>query len=382
MIAMKQINITKGNDFAIYVPVVLLTSTGVGAPDMALLNIDSADIVDICGGVKSLQVSTADNNIVLDYEFNTLPVGAYSIVITGTYEGRAVSYKLASKLNIVDNDEQSNWSGYLQADRITLDTQFYIAGAYLSDEEIERLKAELQTEIIATQEAQEAARVAKAEADETAYKAVQMLEGGLAQQGTNPLATNTAIYDAVIQGGGGSFPTDYAREDTLQAIGDDTAENFKVIKDNLTTIADDVVGCGDTIDIIDNTTMNTRNFVLNVQSTTNDILQAVQGVAGMMYKGEPAIYQTANVVNILPNQRNIWGVIDGSLTCNLVGGSEGITNEYILSFTAGEDFDLTINTTAQVRWAGGNIPEWTAGNVYEISIIVENNNALILWAEF
>lgn len=33
---MKQINITKGNDFAIYVPVVLLTSTGAGAPDMAL----------------------------------------------------------------------------------------------------------------------------------------------------------------------------------------------------------------------------------------------------------------------------------------------------------------------------------------------------------
>lgn len=372
---MKQINITKGNDFAIYVPVVLLTSTGAGVPDMALLNIDSADIVDICGGVKSLQVSTADNNIVLDYEFNTLPVGAYSIVITGTYEGRAVSYKLASKLNIVDNDEQSNWSGYLQSDRITLDTQFYIAGAYLSDEEIERLKAELQAEIIETQEAQEAANVAKAEADETAYKAVQMLDGGLAQQGTNPLATNTAIYDAVIQGGGGSFPTDYAREDTLQAIGDDTAENFAVVKEKLTTIAEDVVGCGDTIDIINNTTRNTRN-------TTNDILQAVQGVAGMMYKGEPAIYQTTNVVNILPNQRNIWGVIDGPLTCNLVGGSVGITNEYILSFTAGEDFDLTINTTAQVRWAGGNIPEWTAGNVYEISIIVENNNALILWAEF
>lgn len=94
--------------------------------------------------------------------------------------------------------------------------------------------------------------------------------------------------------------------------------------------------------------------------------------------GTPVIEQTASKVTIQPNVMNVWGeVTDLTITKTKDDDVKGIVNNYMIRFTAGEG-TILIFEEENVKWYGGDAPEWTAGNTYEISIV----DNIALWAEF
>lgn len=73
---------------------------------------------------------------------------------------------------------------------------------------------------------------------------------------------------------------------------------------------------------------------------------------------------------------NVWGEVT-NLTITKGNNIDGIVNNYMIRFTAGVGTVLIFNGE-NVKWYGGNIPEWVPGNTYEISIV----DNIALWAEF
>lgn len=88
------------------------------------------------------------------------------------------------------------------------------------------------------------------------------------------------------------------------------------------------------------------------------------------------VNQTESTVTIQPNVMNVWGTITN---LNVIKGDDiaGIVNNYMIRFTAG-DSAAVIFSGMNVKWYGGEVPTWTAGNTYEISIV----DNIALWAEF
>lgn len=89
------------------------------------------------------------------------------------------------------------------------------------------------------------------------------------------------------------------------------------------------------------------------------------------------VNQTASEVTIQPNVMNVWTVPVSNLKVIKGDNIEGIVNNYMIRFTAGEGTVL-IFSGEEVKWYGGEAPTWTAGNTYEISIV----DNIALWAEF
>lgn len=82
---------------------------------------------------------------------------------------------------------------------------------------------------------------------------------------------------------------------------------------------------------------------------------------------------------ISPNTMYVWGSVAGALTITKGTDIAGIVNNYMIRFTAGASATITLDWGgAQVVWFGGEVPTWTEGNTYEISII----DNIALWAEF
>lgn len=113
----------------------------------------------------------------------------------------------------------------------------------------------------------------------------------------------------------------------------------------------------------------------NVSATNSAILSALNGIAASMYKGVPIVNQNGDVT-IAPNVWNVWGEVT-SLNVTKGTAISGIVNNYMVRFTAGEGcvvnfLDFTL------QWYGGGVPEWVAGNTYEVSIVDD----VALWAEF
>lgn len=80
---------------------------------------------------------------------------------------------------------------------------------------------------------------------------------------------------------------------------------------------------------------------------------------------------------IAPNTMYIWDSVAGALTITKGTDITGIVNNYMVRFTAGEGCVVTFSGF-ELDWFGGDVPTWTAGNTYEISII----DNIALWAEF
>lgn len=110
------------------------------------------------------------------------------------------------------------------------------------------------------------------------------------------------------------------------------------------------------------------------EETTQDILSAVNGIATSMYKGVPIVSQTTDAI-IAPNVWNVWG---GVTTLTITKGTDidGVVNNYMVRFTALKGAAITFNGFS-LSWYGGEAPTWTAGNIYEISIV----DNIALWAE-
>lgn len=87
------------------------------------------------------------------------------------------------------------------------------------------------------------------------------------------------------------------------------------------------------------------------------------------------VNQTESTVTIQPNVMNVWGTITN---LNVSKGDDiaDIVNNYMIRFTAGDSAAVIFNGM-NVKWYGGEVPTWTAGNTYEISIV----DNIALWVE-
>lgn len=112
-----------------------------------------------------------------------------------------------------------------------------------------------------------------------------------------------------------------------------------------------------------------KQYHVNLQTTMDTALQSKADVTKI-------INQTESVVTIQPNVMNVWGTITN---LNITKGTDiaGIVNNYMVRFTAGDDLAV-IFSEMDIKWYGGDVPTWTAGNTYEISIV----DNIALWAEF
>ncbi len=81
------------------------------------------------------------------------------------------------------------------------------------------------------------------------------------------------------------------------------------------------------------------------------------------------VSQTLSTVTIFPNRLNVWASGQTSMTITLGSGSEGREQEYKLQFVvSGNAFSLTF-PGSDIRWMGGEEPEWEDGYTYQVSII-------------
>ena len=84
---------------------------------------------------------------------------------------------------------------------------------------------------------------------------------------------------------------------------------------------------------------------------------------------------------IAPNTYNIWSSVSSDLTITKGNDISGIVNEYIIRLTLDSSWVKGTNTITfngfALKWNGGSVPTWTAGHIYEISII----DNIALWAD-
>jgi hypothetical protein len=73
---------------------------------------------------------------------------------------------------------------------------------------------------------------------------------------------------------------------------------------------------------------------------------------------------------------NVWKDTVSNLKVIKGDVIEGIVNNYMIRFTAGNE-TVVIFEGEEVKWYGGEAPTWTAYNTYEISIV----DNIALWAE-
>lgn len=140
-----------------------------------------ADVQVLLNGEEWNEYELGEEGVLMHFP-STLPKGVYNIELTAKYNGVAIRAAYFQCLSIVAWSYQSNAENYIPTSPIVADAAFIITS---SDEELAALKEQYRDAIVVME-------VAKAEYE----RKVQELDG-VAQQGGNPLATNTTILEAV-----------------------------------------------------------------------------------------------------------------------------------------------------------------------------------------
>ena len=209
------VRITKGQPFAVFIPLVVLNADGTKESVAAdtLTNI-SVTIKGNCGE-QEITPLTHDRYLVLNLSAD-LQVAVYAVYVTATlWQGRQFSLRIQRAFEVVNWNWQSNWRDYLVGDHIELNDQLLIAGYYNTDAELEALKSEFRQKIAATEaakaqyEAAKAALESKAEELDGVAKETTSQEilnsianldfSTLAKQGTDPDTTLTAVKQTIDQ---------------------------------------------------------------------------------------------------------------------------------------------------------------------------------------
>ena len=200
------IRITEGNNFSIILPLLSRTYVATRPLDEEIDPEQLENVVVTFGGVQYTPQLTAQG-VQIDLPA-TLAVGAYNILLTAEYLGSNIRAAYESAVTIVPWSEQSTAEQYITGSPIVLRAAYVLSGA-MTDAELEALKEEYREKNAQLEQAIADAEAAKREWEEKASDL-----DGVAKQGDNPDATNTAILEAVQQGGG----TDIAKESTSQQI--------------------------------------------------------------------------------------------------------------------------------------------------------------------
>lgn len=200
------IKIPKGQPFALFVPLVILNTDG----SKEAVEADSVtDIsVSLQCACETIECSfhTHERYIVIDLPDN-LKTQEYAAIINATLPtGRPFALRIKRAFAVVEWDYQSNWRDYIIGEHIELTDTPLIAGDYITDSELENLKAQWRKRIseVEAVKAEYEARLHELQglAQETTSQQILNAVGNidfssLAKQGSNPDATNTAILNTV-----------------------------------------------------------------------------------------------------------------------------------------------------------------------------------------
>lgn len=216
---MKTVKVTKGNDFCLYIPLVVLNASGAVPVQTSDLSGISVTYKTGCGVAASVIPTYVENYMVLTFP-DTLAVGVYSLDITGTYSQRDVRKHINECFAVVEWDSQSNWRDYLVGDHVVTDTQAFL-GVLYTNAEYQAKIAELNT------------KIAQAEAAKAAYEAKVAMLDGVAQQTTltavktetDKIGSASAGKPQTVLGAieGITQPTDYALGGTDRSNATNTA---------------------------------------------------------------------------------------------------------------------------------------------------------------
>lgn len=202
------IKIVKGNEFMLVLPLKKRSYVACRPLDEDIIVPDLENVLVKINGTEyesTLGIDGVHVRVGAD-----LKEGDYSVILTAEYHGIDIRAAYMNAVTIVSWNNYSDAQQYLQGSPIVLPAA-YVLGV-LTDEETEELKAELRAEIAAAELAKQAAEAAKAEweqkaaalddvAKETTSQQILALSEGAARQGSNTGATNTAIYDLILQEG-------------------------------------------------------------------------------------------------------------------------------------------------------------------------------------
>lgn len=136
----RMINIPKGNEFQLYVPIVIAAADGVKLATADLLNVSSVQVADKYGRVVTdFSFELSANYVVLTFA-NTLSVGQYSVCINGLYDTKAVAFNIRNAFSVVEwSEADSRWQMFTP---LVAPTQIAI-GAGVTEEEVRKVQADL-----------------------------------------------------------------------------------------------------------------------------------------------------------------------------------------------------------------------------------------------
>lgn len=120
--------------------------------------------------------------------------------------------------------------------------------------------------------------------------------------------------------------------------------------------------------------------------TNTDLKSILNNIATTMYKGTPIQSLSghgASAADPYTLEPNTWNQVSTAVAANsslyFAKGADiaNITNVYMVRFTLGTGWGSNSETVAfkngandwSLSWNGGSVPEWSAGNTYEISIV-------------
>lgn len=210
------IRITEGNNFSLVLPLRSRTYVATNPIDEDIDPEQLENVVVTFGGVEYPAQRTAQG-VQIDLPA-TLAVGTYNILLTAEYLESSIRAAYESAVTIVPWSAQSTAEQYITGSPIVLRAA-YVLSCVLTDAELEALKEEAREKIAEAEQAKADAEAAKEHYDQLAEEISgvaqeQTLTQGisdiredishinidttnLAKQGTNPNATNTAIFEAV-----------------------------------------------------------------------------------------------------------------------------------------------------------------------------------------
>ena len=179
----KTIAIPQGNEFSIFVPFVVFSGAGSSNADAALWNNVTTKVYR-SNTTTEIEHTTAlqEQYVVLSFA-DTLALGSYDVIISGEYETRNVSAPL-NNLFAITRWADGNYADFVVGQPIICPRQ-PIIGQFNTTQDIEELERELRDALAAVEAAKEEYERKVAEIE------------NVAQQGTNPDATNTAILTAI-----------------------------------------------------------------------------------------------------------------------------------------------------------------------------------------
>lgn len=132
------IQIPKGNEFQIYVPIIVAAADGVKLTMADLLNISSVQVEDKYGNTAEVREITTSNSYVVLSFAGDVALGTYDVAISGLYDDRAIAFNIVDCFSVTQSGD-SRWGMFTP---LVAPTQIAI-GEGVTEEEVRKIKADL-----------------------------------------------------------------------------------------------------------------------------------------------------------------------------------------------------------------------------------------------